>query len=48
MPATEFEEKYLHIPLEIKEDPNNFSISSMEMMKFGLLYLNKGIGMIIE
>jgi len=42
MQTTIFQEKYLLRPLGIEKDPNNGGISSRSMLKFGLLYLNKG------
>ena len=38
-----FQQKYLEEPLKIKHEEETFNFSSRDMMKFGLLYLNKGI-----
>jgi CubicO group peptidase (beta-lactamase class C family) len=43
IPASEFKEKYLYSPLGIIKDSITSGISSRGMMKFGLLYLNRGI-----
>lgn len=41
-PVGKFQEENLYEPLGIKQDPQTLGISSRDMMKFGLLYLNKG------
>ena len=43
MPVGKFQKKYLYNPLGIKDDPQTLGISSRDMLKFGLLYLNKGV-----
>ena len=41
-PVGQFQDEYLYEPLGIKPDTQTLGISSRDMMKFGLLYLNKG------
>lgn len=42
MQAGKFQDQYLYGPLGIKPDPQNLGITSRDMLKFGLLYMNKG------
>lgn len=42
MSAGNFQKKYLYSPLGIVDDPVTLGITPRNMLKFGLLYLNKG------